>query len=634
MPTLEQELLELKARIQDYERGIQADQILRSIAVNSPSNIMMLDLEARIQYINHTVPGITPEEMIGLSIPDIVEEQYRPGIIGAFERCARTGKPDRYETSYTSPSGDISWWDCGVGPVLRDSKVTGFVVVSTNVTEQRRKHEEQERFFNLSVDLMCVAGFDGYFKNVNQAFSDTLGYKNKELLNRPFLDFVHPDDREATQEQVVRLNQGEIVRDFSNRYRAVDGSYRLFSWRGIGDKKREVMYAVARDITETIKLEEQLQQFRKLEAIGQLAGGIAHDFNNLLGAIQGNLELAQLSPKLTQSSLANALAATERAASLTKQLLVFSRNQTIAPEVVMVVPLVKDLMDLLQRLLPENIAMTVEPDDNLPPVLADKTQLEQVIVNLCVNARDAMPAGGKLTIRIDKAEIPNASNQPTTLPAGSYLKLTVADTGNGMPPKIQAHIFEPFFTTKEVGKGSGLGLATVYAIINRHNGFIEVESEVDKGTAFFVYLPVTEQTYKESIEAGSNSTDIIGGSETILVAEDDPMVRSTLTLMLQEAGYEVIAAADGLEAIRLLQQHTDKVSLAVLDVVMPNIGGLDAAEKLRGLVPDLKIVFTSGYLQNQQDPKRLEGETFLPKAYQRKTLLNCIRKLLDSTNKK
>jgi PAS domain S-box-containing protein len=256
--TLEAQILELKARIQEFEKGVKADQIIRSIAVNSPSNIMLLDSDARIQYLNHTVPGITPEEMVGLCLFDIVEEQFRPGIRGALERVAKTGEPDRYETSYTSPSGDFSWWDSGVGPVIQDGKVTGFVVVSTNTTEQRRRTEEQERFFNLSVDMMCVVGFDGYFKRVNQAFKTTLGYET-ELLNRPFFEFLHPEDVKPTEEFVARIAAGDMKSEFSNRYRAANGSYRLLSWTGVPDYKLGVTYAVARDITDTKNLEEQLR---------------------------------------------------------------------------------------------------------------------------------------------------------------------------------------------------------------------------------------------------------------------------------------------------------------------------------------------------------------------------------------
>jgi PAS domain S-box-containing protein len=619
--TLEERILELKARIRELEKGVQADQILRSIAINSPSNIMLLDREARIRYINHTVPGITPEEMLGLYLPDIVEERFRPGILGALERVARTAEPDRYETSYISPSGDVSWWDSRVGPVLQGSLVTAYVVVSTNITEQHRRLEEQERFFNLSVDMMCVAGFDGYFKRVNQAFKTTLGY-DKELAQLPFLSFVHPEDVQATMDSVAHVFAGGNPGDFRNRYRAADGSYRLLSWRGAADPKREVIYAVARDITDTMNLDERLQQSRRMEAIGQLAGGIAHDFNNLLTAIQGNIELAQVSSELAPTCLPAALIATGRAAALTRQLLIFSRHQALTPTVVQLRPLLDNVISMLKRLLPETIRVTLESADDAPAVLADKSQLEQVIVNLCLNARDAMPEGGQLKLAIGKKHAGEDKRE--------YLCLSVTDSGCGMSQEVQSHIFEPFFTTKEVGKGTGLGLATVYGIVQKHGGFLELESALGKGTTFHVYLPATTEVPHSPSVFSAPPTVTQGGKETILVAEDEPMVLNVVTEMLSKAGYTVLTATNGLEAVQLLDQDPARVALALMDVVMPNLGGLDTAVRLRAIRPDLKMIFASGHVQNLQDVERLQSETFLPKPYQRDELLNSIRHALDS----
>jgi PAS domain S-box-containing protein len=629
MDTQEKQILELKARIQELEKGVQADQIIRSIAINSPSNIMLLDLQARIQYINHTVPGITPAEMIGLCLLEIVEEPFRPGIRGALERVAKTGEPDRYETSYTSPSGDLSWWDSGVGPVLQDSKVTGYVVVSTNTTEQRRRHEEQERFFNLSVDMMCVAGFDGFFKRVNQAFRTTLGYGD-ELLERPFLSFVHPDDVPATIDTVARVARGEISREFCNRYRAANGTYRLLSWRGVGDPKREVFYAVARDITEARKLEDQLQQSRRMEAIGQLAGGIAHDFNNLLTAIKGNIDLAENDPELAATCLPGAKEAANRAAALTHQLLLFSRHQALSPIVLNLNRLLDNVMNLLQRLLPENITVDLQHAEDAPPILADQSQLEQVIMNLCVNARDAMPQGGRLSLVVQKLNRTEISPIPPSAPAAEYLSLSVTDTGCGMTPEVQSRIFEPFFTTKETGKGTGLGLATVYGIIQKHEGFLQVKSQPGQGTTIGVYLPTTARALPAPAGSPGLTAPVTGGTETILVAEDEPMVRAVVTRILRHAGYVVLEANDGQEAVRLFAQNAVRVSLALLDVVMPNLGGLETAARLRRSDPGLKVIFASGHVQNHEDQKRLEAEILLPKPYEREDLLKCIRRTLDA----
>ncbi|MDF1666515.1 MAG: PAS domain S-box protein [Planctomycetota bacterium] len=633
MDSLEQQIVQLKAKIKEYEQGIHADQLLHSIAINSPSNIMMLDLSGRVRYINHIVPGVTREEVIGQYLPDLVEEQHRAGIIAAIERCAATQELDRYETSYTSPIGDVSWWDCRLGPMIQESKMTGFVVISTNMTEQRRKHEEQERFFQVSVDLMCVAGYDGYFKRVSPSFPATLGYSEEELLSRPFLEFVHPDDRADTLEAFENLDETNAAQDFHNRYRASDGTYRRLSWRGVPDLNNALIYAIARDVTVTKSLEEQLQQSRRLEAVGHLAGGIAHDFNNLLSAIQGNIELALLTENKDSVFLRKGIEAVGRAAELTNQLLVFSQNQSLSPQVIDVVPLLESLISFLERLLPESIAVSLHCQEYSPRIFADKSQIEQVIVNLCVNARDSMPEGGKLDLTLEYSVVPQQALTTTPDNSAKYLMLKVTDTGHGMSEAVLARVFEPFFTTKEIGKGTGLGLATVYAIVNQHKGFIETESNLGVGTTFKIFMPTTEKPLKVEDVPSELTEFAMEGTETVLVAEDDLMVRHSSTSLLQHAGYKVLVAHDGVEALELFEHSAGQIDLALLDVVMPKLGGLDTAARLRATNPDLKIVFVSGHVQHPTDHKRLEAEVLLRKPYRRDALLSCIRRALDSDNK-
>jgi len=628
--TPEQQISELQSRIQEYEQRIEDDQILRSITRHSPANIMFLDLDGCIQYINHTVPGITPEEMIGLCLPKIVEEQFQAGIQGALDRVVDSGEPDRYETSYTSPSGDVSWWESQVAPVFRDEEVTGFVVISSNITETRNAYKEQESFFNLSVDMMCVASVDGYFKRVNQAFKKTLGY-DKELLDQPFRNFIHPDDLERTLDAVTRqTEEGEVILDFTNRYRASDGSYRLLNWRSTADPDGQVMFALARDITDEQALQDQLQQSNRLEAIGQLAGGIAHDFNNLLTAIQGNIELARVSPEKSESVLQSALVAIEKASSLTNQLLVFSRHQTMSRQSLYLGPLIDSLLTLLNRLIPENISLKLKMQEDLPPVWADQSQLEQLIINLCVNARDAMPNGGKLRIRIDPYTSEDGSEFTSPIDPGDYLKLSISDNGTGMAEEVKLHIFEPFFTTKDKDKGTGLGLATVYGIVKKHAGHIDVESSPGEGTTFNVYLPVGSDSSTNKTSATSpEPKKIEGGVETVLIAEDEAIVREVAEQILLQAGYTVLTAHNGQQALEIYQKNRQEIAMVMLDVVMPKLGGLETAEKLRELNPDIKVLFCSGHVAHTGDLERLESEHFLAKPYQSKDLLAFIRQVLD-----
>ena len=623
----QREIERLRARVRELEADL--DPAVVSIAENSPDNIMLLDVDARIQYINRTVPDLTREQVIGRQVYEFVGPEFHEGMKRCFERVLDTREPDRYVTWYQAEDGERSYWESSVGAVVREGKVEGFAVITANVTEQRRDAEERERFFNLSIDMLCVAGFDGYFKRVNRAFEASLGYEASEFFERPFVEFIHPDDVVPTQGAMDRLARGESVIDFENRYRRSDGKYRVFSWRAVSDASRRRVYAVARDITERKSLEEQLRQSQKMDAIGQLAGGVAHDFNNLLLAVQGNIEFATQTqdPEEQGQFLKEAIKATDRAADLTKQLLTFGRRQPMNPTTVQLNDLAKDMMNLLRRLIPESIEIDFIPGHQLATILADRSQVEQVIVNLCVNARDAMPNGGRITIETENVLVNGAytKTHPWARP-GRYVILTVTDTGVGMEKDVQQHLFEPFFTTKEQGRGTGLGLATVYGIVQQHQGLLHVYSEPGKGSSFKVYLPVTERL---AARVGNKlEAPVPGGTETVLIAEDEEMVRAVIVRVLVNAGYEVLVAKNGVEAVQLFKQQASKVPLVILDVIMPKLNGPEAAELIRGARPDVRVLFTSGYtdaaLAGQDD-----SELLLQKPFEPDRLLRTIRELLD-----
>jgi PAS domain S-box-containing protein len=380
-------------------------------------------------------------------------------------------------------------------------------------------------------------------------------------------------------------------------------------------------------------LEDQLRQSQKMEAVGQLAGGVAHDFNNLLQAIHGYtfLAMSDLSPESDgHAYVEEVMKAAERAAALTQQLLAFSRRQVIQPKAVDLNQAVSDMIRMLQRVIGEHIELNVMLGQHVKPVHADTGQIGQVLVNLCVNARDAMVDGGRLTIETRNATLDAAFSESHPWAAeGDYGLIAVTDTGIGMAPEVRLRVFEPFFTTKEIGHGTGLGLATVYGIVKQHGGLLDVSSEPGRGSRFNVYLPLASDNVAD--EETQAPEPLAGGTETILLAEDEEVVRNMATEVLERVGYTVIVACDGEEAAALFQEHADEVALALLDVVMPKMSGRAACEKMRALKPDLPILFSSGYSFSTLGGDFLErtGAQAIPKPYAPRDLLKKVREALD-----
>ncbi len=384
------------------------------------------------------------------------------------------------------------------------------------------------------------------------------------------------------------------------------------------------------------RLEIQIHQLRRFEAIGRLAGGIAHDFNNVIGAIMGWAELGQqekFDEIRTRERFRKILRQAERAGGLTRQLLAFARRQVLQPHNLDLNILVRETVNLLGRVLGEQVQIELDLAPNLAPAWADTTQMEQVVMNLCINSRDAMPGGGQITIRTEQVEIHsgNEALRPYFRP-GTYVLLSITDTGTGMDKATLEHIFEPFFTTKEVGRGTGLGLATVYGVVKQHNGFIEVDSKPGVGTNFKIFLPVgsgaainTEQKTEERLE---------GGSETILVSEDHDGLRETAKETLEALGYRVLLSANGKEALELFRDNLASVDLVVLDVVMPELSGPVAFEMMTEMKPGLRAIFTTGY-SREADSLRATvrgGISVIQKPYSSKILGHRVRALLDERN--
>jgi nitrogen-specific signal transduction histidine kinase/CheY-like chemotaxis protein len=390
------------------------------------------------------------------------------------------------------------------------------------------------------------------------------------------------------------------------------------------------------DITERKRLEAQLLQAQKMESVGQLAGGIAHDFNNLLTAITGYAELGRdtLPPDHpTQHDLSEILTATGRARNLTRQLLAFARKQIIAPQVVNLNNLMLDIDKLLRRLIGEDIELVTLPDLNLGLVKVDAGQIEQVLFNLAVNARHAMPGGAKLTIETQNVVLDQDTvRQYVGLLPGAYVALTISDTGVGIDQETRKHIFEPFFTTKDPGEGTGLGLAMCYGIISQHGGNISVESTVGRGTTFQILLPCVEAV-APSVAPRDDRVLLPRGNESVLVAEDEPAVRALAVRILRQQGYRVLEATNGEEALRIARDRPDvSIALLLTDLVMPQMGGATLAEQITLLYPSIKVLFMSGYSDTaivRSGPAQ-DGVAFLHKPFSPAALAGKVREVLDS----
>jgi two-component system cell cycle sensor histidine kinase/response regulator CckA len=534
-------------------------------------------------------------------------------------------------------TGEVRWIQTR-NQIVYDSKgkIDHISGVFFDVTERKNLEEERDRLFNMSLDMLCVAGFDGFFKQLNPAWSKTLGWPERELLKRPWLDFVHPEDHMATTAAGERLQRGLPVVQFENRFQCLDGSYRWISWNSFPLPEEKLIFGVARDVTEKRHMEEQLLKAQKMEAVGRLAGGVAHDFNNLLTAIMGYSEIMKMDLKPEDPlsfSLEEIIKATNRGASLTNQLLAFSRKQILQPQAINLNTTIMNIREMLQRLIGEDIDLATYLEEKVGLVKADPSQIDQILMNLAVNARDAMPQGGKLTLETANADLDDSycQNHVGVTP-GAYVMLAVSDNGSGMDAETLSRIFEPFFSTKETGKGTGLGLATVYGIVRQSGGHIWVYSEPGKGTTFKVYLPRVEESAEEQqLKAAAPTT--LEGTETILVAEDDAALRQLIAKALRRYGYKVLEAAHGGEALLLCEKEKVPIHLMLTDVVMPKISGRDLAERLKPSHPEMKVLYMSGYTENAIVHHGVLNSdvNFILKPFKVLALLQKVREVLDTT---
>jgi two-component system cell cycle sensor histidine kinase/response regulator CckA len=472
------------------------------------------------------------------------------------------------------------------------------------------------------------------FIQVNAAAVQQYGYSRDLFLNMTLMDICPPAEKEKYQE-FLRRNSTDARHQGMWQHQSKDG--RVFEVEVVSHVLEyagsRVRLSVAQDISERHQLEEQLRQAQKMEAIGRLAGGVAHDFNNLLMVIKGHTELLLSTLPPTDSvtrKIEQIDRSADRAASLTRQLLAFSRMQVLKPHAMNLNTVVDEICKLVPRLIGEDIELAVRLAPDLGTIRADASQMEQVIMNLAVNARDAMPDGGRLLIETSNVDLDRTyiASHPAMQP-GRYVLLSVTDNGMGMDAETQAHIFEPFFTTKEKGKGTGLGLATVYGVVKQSGGFIWVYSEIGKGTAFKIYLPRFDQAV-EPTGTGRILTEVPRGTETILVAEDEQDVREIAREFLESGGYTVIEARDAADALRLAKQHQGSVDLLLTDMIMPGMTGHELAGRLQQQNTGLRVIFMSGYSEHAASQLANSGANMrlLTKPFSRNVILRAVREML------
>ena len=567
------------------------------------------------------------------SFMTLVPDDERAAIEAVVQNAFSDRQPFQFEHRIVRPDGGVRVLNSHGRAIVDDAgRVIRMSGASQDITARKMDEEIVRRSESrlqtiIDAEPACVklVSREGILLDMNRAGLDMIGANAPaDVAGRPVRELIHPEDLDRFLEIHRAAADGRPGRaEF--RIRGLDGRERWMDSHLVpfdappGEDAGSAVLSVTSDVTERKRLEDQLRQSQKLEAVGLLAGGIAHDFNNLLTAIGGYTEVVLNTfdaGDARHDDLQEVAKATQRAAELTRQLLAVSRRQVLQPTVVDMNVMVTNVQKLLHRTLPENIEIQLELRPDLELVRADRGQLEQVMLNLAINAGDAMPCGGRLRLVTQTVDVDEAyARRRPPMPPGRYVQLIVSDTGTGMAKETQAHIFDPFFTTKTRGKGTGLGLATVYGIVKQSRGFIWVESELGRGTTFEIYLPTSRDVVDPEV-ASAPAPRFAGGSQTILLAEDDGAVRRFARNVLASHGYTVLDARDGDEALAIARTHTGAIDLLVADVVMPGLSGRDLAVRLAAERPEVRVLYTSGYTEDMMIRTGIEhGLRVLPKPF-------------------
>lgn len=590
--------------------------------------------------------GCSPQDVCDdfSPITKVILSEDLNNVIDSIKKSAEQLTPWQCEYRVKIPGQPIRWmYGQSVPERLNDGSIIwhGF---NSDITERKKAEvelkESEERYKRLvefSPDAIAVHS-EGKIVYVNPATITLLGANNtSELIGKPFLDIIHPDYRDSVHQQIIAvMKENYAIPLTEQKFVRLNGSCIEVEVAAIPIvyKDKSAMQIVARDISKQKKLQNQLLQTQKIQSIGTLAGGIAHDFNNILGIILAYSSLLDknvLTPEKFSVGISAINNAVQRGAALVRQILTFARKTDVVFEPMDVSELIHELLSMLDQTFPKTIIFSESITENLPFIFADRTQVHQALLNLCINARDAMPHGGTISITAEKQIKEQMAQQFPAANEEEYVCLTVTDTGKGMDEATRFRIFDPFFTTKEKGKGTGLGLSVVYGVVQEHHGFIDLKSEPDHGTTFRLFFPVLAVNKQAvNVQQPMESYEI-GGTETILFVEDEELLIEMVSFLLESKGYTVLCARNGLEAVNVYQTNKQKIALVITDMGLPVMTGTDEFKKLKEINPNVKVVFASGYFELDIKSELLKdgANGFIQKPYEPDNILRVIRQVLD-----
>jgi PAS domain S-box-containing protein len=640
--------------VQDITQKRKAEETqkrLVAILEQTADAVVAIDLDGKVTDWNRGAEllyGYSAPEVVG-TIPSFLPQGYHQEMLANLERETQKGNSFyKYEARRRRKDG--KWMEVEANfSSLKDEKgrLIGFSVIARDITEKKKTEgvrAQLSAILQQTSDAVVGTDLDGNVLSWNRGAENLFGYNLEEVLGRP-VGFLAPEDRKHESMELRAIVQaGENISNFETVRIRKDGQTLdvSVSMSPIHDSEGKMIggSSIHRDISERKKAEEflkqheeQLRQVEKMNAIGRLAGGVAHDFNNLLSVIGGNAEFLKtsLDPQSpSQDEVLEIQKAVQRGSDLAKQLLVFGQRQVSQPQPVNLNEVSADMKKMLKRLIDANVELAIIQDPSLKPILADPGQIQQIILNLVINARDAMPQGGHLILETKQitAERLEAEGRPT-LPIGDYVRFAATDTGIGMSPEVQRHIFEPFFTTK-AGKGTGLGLATVYTLVRKWSGHIFVHSSPGIGTTFTLYFPAMVST--EGFEEKPKQVSLIPvGTETILLAEDEDQVRKVLVRSLERYGYRVLSAPNGLEAVKVAWEFKEPIHLLLTDTIMPKMNGRELMVEVKKTRPKIKVLFVSGYPKEVLSQQGIldSGIHLVQKPFELEELVKQVRRILD-----